>query len=222
MTFLIAVLRPFTRWLCRLLFKIEFHGVENIPNEGACIITPNHVTYADPIWITIPIRRRVYYMAWDKPFEIPGLGLLMRMFGAFPVNLDVAADASAQREATDRIRNGRALVMFPEGGRTKTGKLMPFKMGAFRLALAHGIPIVPVSLSGADRIWPAGQLFPRPGKLTITYHPPIRVDIVEEGITRVELKDRARRLARTTHDVVASALDPNALSDADDNQTAPA
>jgi len=74
-------------------------------------------------------------MAWDKPFRIPVLGLMMRMFGAFPVNLAVAADASAQREAIELLRKGRALVMFPEGGRTRTGKLMPFKMGAFRLAL---------------------------------------------------------------------------------------
>src|SRR5215475_2050925 len=61
----INLLRPFARWLCRVLFKIEFHGVENIPRDGACIITPNHVTYADPIWITVPVVRRVYYMAWD-------------------------------------------------------------------------------------------------------------------------------------------------------------
>ena len=148
MRFWIAVLSPFVWLFCRLFFKIKFFGVENIPPQGACIITPNHVTYADPIWITIPVKRRIYYMAWDKPFRIPVLGLLMRMFGAFPVNLDVAADASAQREAIELLRNGSALVIFPEGGRTRTGKLMPFKMGAFRMALAHGVPIVPVSIEG--------------------------------------------------------------------------
>ncbi|HSB08992.1 MAG TPA: lysophospholipid acyltransferase family protein [Blastocatellia bacterium] len=218
MTFLLAVIRPFARWFCRLVFKIEFHGVENIPSEGACIITPNHVTYFDPIWITIPIRRRVHYMAWDKPFEIPGLGLLMRMFGAFPVNLDAAADASAQREAAERLRDGRALVIFPEGGRTKTGKLMPFKMGAFRMALAYGLPILPVSIKGAERIWPVGQLLPRTGKLTITYHPPIEVACIEEGAGRIELKERARQLAKKTHDVVGSALDPDNLPEPENDQ----
>ncbi|HJZ69117.1 MAG TPA: lysophospholipid acyltransferase family protein [Blastocatellia bacterium] len=207
MRIVIFVLRPFARWLCRLLFKIEFRGVENIPLVGACIITPNHVTYADPIWITIPILRRVYYMAWDKPFEIPVLGQVMRMFGAFPVNLDVAADASAQREAIEMLRKNRALVIFPEGGRTKTGKLMPFKMGAFRLAMAHDVPIVPVSIRGAGRIWPVGQVFPRPGKLTITYHPPIKVGRVGDDTSKVEIKKRARQLAKETHDVVASSLD---------------
>jgi 1-acyl-sn-glycerol-3-phosphate acyltransferase len=217
MSFLIAVLRPFAWWLCRVLFKVKFRGVENIPREGACIITPNHVTYADPVWITIPMPRRVYYMAWDKPFEIPGLGLLMRMFGAFPVNLDVAADASAQREAIELLRSGRALVIFPEGGRTKTGKLMPFKMGAFRFALAHGVPIVPVSIKGADRIWPVGQLLPRPGRLVITYHPPIEVNCLRDA-TKSDLKIRARQLAKKTHDVVASALDPSSLPDGNDDR----
>jgi 1-acyl-sn-glycerol-3-phosphate acyltransferase len=217
MRFLISLLTPLVWWFCRVVFKIEFHGVDNIPREGACIITPNHVTYADPIWITIPMPRRIYYMAWNKPFRIPILGLLMRMFGAFPVNLDVAADASAQREAIEALRKGRALVIFPEGGRTKTGKLMPFKMGAFRLALSHGVPIVPVTIKGAEAIWPAGQMLPRPGKLTITYHAPIEVERLREEASRLELKEHARQLARRAHDVVADSLDPASLSQAESN-----
>jgi 1-acyl-sn-glycerol-3-phosphate acyltransferase len=218
MQLFIAVLSPLVWWFSRLAFKIKFCGVENVPRERACIITPNHVTYADPVWITIPVKRRMYYMAWDKPFRIPVLGLLMRMFGAFPVNLDVAADASAQREAIELLRNGKALVIFPEGGRTRTGKLMAFKMGAFRMALAHGVPIVPVSIKGADKIWPAGQVFPRPGRLTITYHPAIEVERVSEDASRSEIKDRARQLAKKTHDVVGSALNPSTLPEEGSNR----
>ena len=135
----------------------------------------------------------------------------MRMFGAFPVNLDVAADASAQREAIEMLRKGLALVMFPEGGRTRSGKLMPFKMGAFRMALVHGVPIVPVTIKGGDTIWPVGQMLPRPGKLTITYHSPIEVQRLPDETNRLALKDRARQLSRKTHDAVASALDPASL-----------
>jgi 1-acyl-sn-glycerol-3-phosphate acyltransferase len=149
-------------------------------------------------------------MAWDKPFEIPVLGSLMRAFGAFPVSLD-AADLSAQRNAIEVLRNGRALVMFPEGGRTRTGKIMPFKLGAFRFALTHGVPVIPVSIKGAEDIWPVGRIFPRPGKLVITYHPPLLVERVPEDIGRTELKEQARALARKTHDIVAAALDPSCL-----------
>jgi len=216
---LINLLRPFAHWLCRILFKIQFHGVDNIPPDGGCIITPNHVTYADPIWITIPVRRRVYYMAWDKPFEIPVLGWIMKSFGAFPVNVE-AVDSSAQREARETLKEGRALVIFPEGGRTKTGRLMPFKMGAFRFALTYGVPIVPVTIKGASKVWPVGRLFPRRGRISVTYHPPIQVEQVTEETSRHELKRLARLLAKQTHDVVASALDPECLpaSESEDNR----
>lgn len=210
MKYVIESLRPFVRWLCRVWFKAEFHGVENIPAEGACLITPNHISYADPVWITVPIYRRVYYMAWDKMFKKPGLGFIMRIFGAFPVSLD-SADPSAQRTALEVLRTGKALVIFPEGGRTRTGKLMPFKMGAFRFALTYGVPVVPVSIYGAEKIWPVGRFFPRANKLIVTYHPAIAVERLPEDTSRVELKAQARELARKTHEAVASAISPECL-----------
>jgi 1-acyl-sn-glycerol-3-phosphate acyltransferase len=206
MRLVITVLAPIVWLVCRVFFRIEFRGVENIPAEGACIITPNHVTYIDPVWITIPVRRRIYYMAWDKPFQIPFLGFLMRTFGAFPLNLD-SIDPSAHRSARDMLKRGRALVIFPEGGRARAGHLEDFKLGAFRLALTHGVPVVPVSIRGASEIWPVGKMFPRPGKLTITYHPPIEVDRAGGDVSRAELRLRARELARQTRALVASALD---------------
>jgi 1-acyl-sn-glycerol-3-phosphate acyltransferase len=204
MTVVLAILRPFIRIVCRLLFRVRFIDAENVPATGACIITPNHVTYADPIWITIPIPRQLHYMTWDKVFEIPGLGFIARLFGAFPVKLE-GTDTAAQREAVELLRRGKPLVIFPEGGRTRTGRVMPFKMGAFRLALTHGVPIVPVAIEGAWGIWPASRLLPRPGKLTIKYFPAIPVEAVPEGIGNAELKARARQLANKTHDIVVGA-----------------
>ena len=208
MRFYVAVLRPLAYWLSRLFFRIEFRGTENIPLEGPCIIAPNHVTYADPVWISIPVLRPIRYMAWDRMFRIPVLGFLMRVFGAFPVRLE-GGDVSAQREAVELLRQGQALVIFPEGGRTKTGALMPFKLGAFRLALAQGVPILPVTIKGAYEVWPVGQLLPHPGKLTVTYHPLIRVEALSDP-AREDLKAKARVLARSAHDVVATALPPSA------------
>jgi 1-acyl-sn-glycerol-3-phosphate acyltransferase len=212
MSFVINLLRPVAFWLCRLLFRIKFHGVENIPPSGACIITPNHQAYADPIWITIPINRRVYYMAWAKMFRVPVLGFVMRIFGAFPVKLE-SADPKAQREAVELLKRDCALVIFPEGGRTITGKLMPFKAGAFRLALTHGVPILPVTIEGGYEIWPRHKIFPRTGELTITFHKLIAVERASEEWRRNEVKERARDLAHQTRAVVASALNPSSLDE---------
>ena len=207
MGLVIEILRPIALLLSRVFFKIRFYGVENVPKEGACILTPNHESFADPIWITIPIKRRVRYMAWERFFRIPVLGFVMRVFGAFPVKLETT-DTAAQREAIELIKQGGLLVIFPEGGRTRTGKLMPFKAGAFRLALAQGVPIVPVTIKGGYEIWSIHRLLPRPGKLTITYHPPIAIEKFSETAGRIEMKEQARELARQTRAIVASALDP--------------
>ena len=206
MGIVLKILRPLVWLTCRLLFRMRFHGVENIPPQGACIIAPNHVTFVDPIWITIPFRRRIYYMAWDKPFDIPVLGFLMRAFGAFPLNLE-RIDSAAHRGAMARLREGCALVIFPEGGRSRTGKVEPFKMGAFRLALTQGVPIVPVTITGGYDVWPVGQLLPKPwGRISITYHPPIAVDRLPEGVSKTELRTQARSLANETRDRVAGVL----------------
>src|SRR3954471_17085507 len=127
---LIRLVRPLARWWTRLCYRIEFEGVERVPTTGPIIFTPNHLTYLDPIWISLPIRRRIHYMAWDAIFRIPVLSSVLRAFGAFPVRIE-GHDKGAMREARCQLAAGRALMVFPEGGRTTTGKLMPFKAGAF-------------------------------------------------------------------------------------------
>ena len=83
------------------------------------------------------------------------------------------------------------------------------------MALAHGVPIVPVSIKGAESIWPAGQVFPRRGKLTITYHQPIPVERMAGNSTKSETRALARQLAKQTHDRVGSGLDPASLPESD-------
>src|SRR5829696_9100490 len=142
--FLIRLLRPIAFWWSRICYRMEFEGVDRVPKTGPVIFTPNHVTYLDPIWVTIPVDRRIYYMAWDRIFHIPVFGQLVRLLGAFPVRIE-GHDKGAMREARCHLAAGRALMIFPEGGRTTTGRLMGFKAGAFRLALFAGATIVPVT-----------------------------------------------------------------------------
>ena len=132
------------RATARAWFGLEFRGVENIPRDGGLIITPNHQTYADPPLVTIPVRRRVYYMAWDKLFDIPGLGQLIRVF---PVDI-YSSDPGAVREARRLVQEGAAVMIFPEGGRSFDGTLGPFKLGAFRLAVTLGATVLPVTIAG--------------------------------------------------------------------------
>ncbi len=202
---LIRLVRSAALLWSRACYRMEFEGIERIPATGAIVFTPNHVTYLDPIWVSAPISRRIYYMAWDAIFRIPIFSTIVRSLGAFPVRIE-GHDKSAMREARCHLSAGRALMVFPEGGRTTTGKLMPFKAGAFRLALSAGASIVPVTIDQQREIWPVGQLLPRPfGRIRIVYHPAIPVATASD-CDLADLRHRARNLADAARDAVASEL----------------
>jgi 1-acyl-sn-glycerol-3-phosphate acyltransferase len=182
------VFRPAVHGVCRAYFGLELRGTEHIPSSGAVLITPNHQTYADPPLVTIPVRRPVYYMAWSRLFAIPGFGWAIRQLRAFPVDID-AADARATREAVRLLQAGEAVMIFPEGERTHDGGVRRFKAGAFRLATSLGVPVLPVTIAGGHESWPPGRWLPRPGRITITYHPLERPD------STLPLRDASRELA---------------------------
>jgi 1-acyl-sn-glycerol-3-phosphate acyltransferase len=192
--------RPAVRAACRAYFGLELVGVEHIPVAGPLIITPNHQTYADPPLVTIPVRRRVYYMAWSRLFEIPLFSRFIRLLRAFPVQID-SADPRAAREVVRLLRAGQAVMIFPEGGRSPDGTVQRFKPGAFRLAVSLATPVLPVTIAGGHAAWPPGRALPRPGRITITYHPPLRPD------PSLEPRQAARELGERAHAAIVGALE---------------
>jgi 1-acyl-sn-glycerol-3-phosphate acyltransferase len=111
-----------------------------------------------------------------------------------------ARDSRATREALRLLRAGAALMIFPEGERTRDGGVQRFKPGAFRLAVSTGVPVLPVTIAGGDRAWPPGRVLPRPGRITITYHPLLHPDPVRDS------REAARDLAERTRTAIVSAL----------------
>ncbi len=160
--------------ISKIVWRIKFHGLENIPHDlsGGLIIAPNHQTYIDPLWIVQPVNRQFRFMAWDKAFTWFGIGSLIRYLGAFPVNIE-HGDKEAYQKAVEVLREGATLMIFPEGSRELAdGKLLDFKTGAVRMAIEAKVPILPVTLRGANRVWSRGKRFPRPfRKIEVFYHP---------------------------------------------------
>ena len=196
---LLDLARPGFSRFCRAYFGLELSGVANIPTTGPLIITPNHQTYADPALVTIPVRRRVYYMAWNRLFAIPVFSWMIRRLRAFPVRID-AADPSSMREAVRLLTAGHVVMIFPEGERTRTGRVERFKLGAFRLATALHVPVLPVTIAGGHESWPPGRVLPRRGRISITYHPPLKPD------PALEPRQAASALARRAREVIADSL----------------
>lgn len=195
-------IRPVVGAFSRMFWKIEFRGVEHVPEHGGVIIAANHQTYIDPFWLSLPIKRPTRYLAWSAAFRWPVVGKGLKLLGAWPLALE-GSDPAAIRTSLQWLRNGGAVVIFPEGGRsTETGELDRFKAGAVRMALEAQVPILPVTIKGGNRVWPRGWRFPRMGKVVVTYHPLYYPEPCVDEETRACARRESERLAR----VIASAL----------------
>ncbi len=195
-------MRPIVGVFSRVLWRLEHKGVENIPETGGLIIAANHQSYGDPFWLSVPIRRPVRYLAWSEVFSWPLVGRFIRWMGAWPLHIE-GSDPAAIRRSLNWLRGDGAVVIFPEGGRgLPDGSMIRMKGGAVRMALETGVPILPVTISGANRVWPSNHHLPRFGKLTITYHPPIKVLQHPGEETRACARRETDRLAN----IIQSAL----------------
>src|SRR5689334_11448999 len=173
MLFLIKLLgRP----LFRILFSVEYHGLENVPDSGPVILAGNHPSYLDPILIMLPVQRVIRFMAWDALFRVPLLGRIIKAMGAFPVDIRRGKGEAAYREALRVLASGAALGIFPEGQRSERGPMDELRTGTARLAIETGAPIVPITIGGASRAWPKHRLLPKPAKIVVRYHKPIHPD----------------------------------------------
>lgn len=198
----INVMRPFVRLSSRALWKLEPQGTENIPQQGGLIVAPNHQSYGDPFWLAIPIKRPIRFLAWSEAFSWPVVGRAMRLLGAWPLHVQ-GSDPAAIRRSLTWLRDGGVVVIFPEGGRgLADGSMIRMKAGAVRLALDAEVPILPVTIRGANRVWPASKLLPRPGQVEIIYHPVFYAEQLPGEETRACARRETDRLGK----IIRSAL----------------
>lgn len=195
-------MRPVLRNIGSAFWRLKHSGIENIPPEGGLVIAANHQTYLDPFLISIPIKRPLRFLAWNVVLDWPLAGKLLGLLGAWPLQLE-GSDPAAIRRSLQWLRDGGAVVIFPEGGRGLPGGSMgKFKGGAVRIALDAGVPVLPITIRGANRVWPVGRRFPRLGKIEIIYHPIYRVAQNPDEETRACARRESERLA----EIISSAL----------------
>jgi 1-acyl-sn-glycerol-3-phosphate acyltransferase len=196
------IFRPVVRVLCRLFWRIRWFERQYIPESGALIIAANHQTYIDPFWISSPIKRPVRFLAWDAAFNWPLVGPIMRLLGAWPLQLE-GSDPGPIRRSMQWLREGGAVVIFPEGGRgNPDGTMIRFKPGAVRMALETGATILPVTIRGGHLVWPSSRRLPRLASVEIVYHPLFVIEQREGEETRECARRETERLAG----IVRSAL----------------
>ncbi len=152
MTWFYRLANAFFRLAFRVLFDYRLRGLENGPREGPLIVAINHASFADPLLVGAFIPRPIIMMGKVELFRKPVFGLLVRMYGAFPVRRG-EGDLQAVRRSLEVLRSGDALLLAPEGTRSKDGKLQRGKEGTALIALRTGALILPVAIWGPKYLW---------------------------------------------------------------------
>ncbi len=140
-----AFIRACTRVVYRIVYDMHFEGLENLPEKEGVIIASNHRSYADPVLLTMYMKRPVKYMAKEELFRNKLFGAFIRMLGAFPIKRG-SGDMSIISESVDILKNGNNLVIFPEGTRSKENKVARGKTGVAMIAAKAGADVLPVGI----------------------------------------------------------------------------
>ena len=146
-----VVIRRMLLTILRIVINMRLVHVERVPRSGAVLVVANHLHNADPALISAAFPRPVHFMAKKEAFHVPVLPWLLRTAGAFPVDRG-KADRSAIRRALLVLERGIAVGMFPEGTRSKTRSLQRAHAGAGLIAVTAGVPILPIAITGTERM----------------------------------------------------------------------
>ncbi|MBI3651217.1 MAG: 1-acyl-sn-glycerol-3-phosphate acyltransferase [Acidobacteria bacterium] len=191
--------------------RVEVKGLEHLDAQQAYIFAPNHQSFIEvPLFLTY-LGRNPGYLAKKEVFKYPVFGPGIRMMGVIPVDRSnsVLAVESAKR-ATEKLRRGKSYMVYPEGTRSKDGQLLPFKKGAFMMAIEAGVPVVPVTVSGATKIMPKGAFKVFPSTVHIIIHEPLS--------TTGYARDNVNELMQRTREKIYSALSDEERATRDANQ----
>ena len=186
--------------VARAVWRPTVEGLHHVPTTGPVIVASNHLSFVDSVVIPCVVPRKVVFLAKSDYFTGTGVkGTLQRAWfeglGMLPVDRDDTKAALASLDtALEVLGRGEAFGIYPEGTRSRDGRLYRGRTGVAHLALTAGCPVVPVGLQGTAEIQPVGSNLPRLAKVTVRFGEPIRVageyDGVPSGRARRDLTDR--------------------------------
>ena len=180
-----------TSWLLWVVGPVRVEGLEHVPRTGPMLVVANHCSNLDPPTVGWAVGHRtgriIHFMAKEEMRSWPVAGLLARDSGVIFVRRG-AGDRSAQRLALATLERGGALGVFPEGTRSRDGRLAEGRAGAALLAMRTGVPIVPVGVAGTQHLFRDRRLVPRRSKVTIRIGPTFQLPMQTGGLDRAALR----------------------------------
>jgi 1-acyl-sn-glycerol-3-phosphate acyltransferase len=171
-TFLWRLAQEASRVITSICHDYKAFGVDNVPQEGGLLILSNHQSFMDPPLVVAQMKRAVCFLARSGLFKPPVFGTFIRKVHAFPVERG-RTNASTMKKMIHLVQSGRALLMFPEGTRTKDGEIKPLESGLALIIKRAGVPVVPVAIEGAYKVWPRTRILPSAGKVRVNFGKPM-------------------------------------------------
>lgn len=162
-------------------WKVSIEGKQHLPSAGqACVFVANHQSMTD-IFAMYCVETQFRWLSKEEVFKIPFVGFAMRNSGYIAVKRgNRESQKRAMETSADRLQNGKPMFFFPEGTRSETGELRPFKTGAFRLAAKNNVPIIPVCLQGTRDLVIKGSFLPSAAHVQIKILAPIYAEQDED------------------------------------------
>ena len=188
-----------TLWiLCRTLgvavFGFRSRFDEPLPRDGGLLVLSTHQSHLDPLLLGLATDRRMSSMARSSLYRFKPFGAVITALDAVPIDREASAVAG-MKVVIRRLREGAAVIIFPEGTRTGDGRLGEIKAGFAVLAKKARVPIAPVAIVGAYECWPRTRLFPRPGRIRLEFGRVLRAEEVAALDERDLVAECGRRLA---------------------------
>jgi 1-acyl-sn-glycerol-3-phosphate acyltransferase len=162
-----------TRFAAYNFFRLQVYGRENLIEEGPALLTMNHQSFLDPPLAAICGDREIHFLARKNLFDIPVLGRLLRHLNVIGLDRD-GTDMSALKTVIRLLRNGGSTIIFPEGTRTRDGRLGPARPGVGLIIAKTLAPVIPMRVFGAFDAFPRTAKFPHRATITIVIGEPLR------------------------------------------------
>jgi 1-acyl-sn-glycerol-3-phosphate acyltransferase len=190
----------FFRTIYTVCFRWRAFNAGRVPQTGAVILASNHASFIDPPLVGSALHRPINYLARESLFRFPGIGALLRSWNAVPVDRD-GGGASGLKAILERLLAGGGIILFPEGTRTRDGKLQPARSGIGLIVIKSQAPVVPVRTFGTFEAYGRNQKLPHPKRVAVKYGEPMRFEKL-----RAEAKDCSKPRLKEIYQEIADEI----------------
>jgi len=185
-------------------FRWHAYNPERVPLTGPVILAPNHASYLDPPLVGSGVHRQISFLARDNIFHVPILAAILRSWEVVPVDRD-GGTGRGLKQILQRLDEGGAVILFPEGTRSRHGELNPARSGIGLTVIKSGAPVVPVRVFGTHDAFGPHHRIPRPRRVAVKYGKPLNLEALRAEAATCS-KPRVKEIYQQVADAIMAEI----------------